>query len=1117
MTNGSLVDDLARRNVHLWTNGERLIVRAKTGVLTPELRAELSGRKEEVIAMLRKSSDKTARLPRITPRPEDRYRPFPLTEVQRAYWVGRGDAFDLGNVSCHIYYEIDAKDLDLGRFNHAFQFLIYRHDMLRAVVLPDGRQRILEYVPAYEIKTINLRELPETDSDSVLADMRAEMSHQVLPSDQWPLFDIRATLLDDERVRIHFSFDTLIVDVLSLQILLEEWRELYMNPNVELTSLDLSFRDYVMAEESVRASKAFKRSQKYWSKRAPTLPSGPKLPLALAPSALDKPSFTRHRGQLSPEEWALLKRRAVSRRMTLSGLLLAVFAGVLARWSGSPRFAINVTLLNRLPLHPDVNRLIGDLTSLLPVEIDGSTADPFESWAAGVQSQLIDDLDHCHMGSIEIMRNAARSQGKSAITLPVVFTSLLNQKTESRPKTLWMGEPVYGISQTPQVWLDHQVFEEDEALFFQWDAVEDLFPPGFISDMFDTYRGLLSKLAQDDSAWSAALDAFPEYQFELSKPRSTGERVLPEARLQDLFVEQARTHPDQTAVVFNDVRISYRELDIRSNQIAHQLRILGAIRGSVVAVVMERSWEQAAAVIGVLKAGAAYLPIDPSVPRERLWYLLENGGARIALTQPRLDRDLEWPDFVKRLSLGALPIGGAYDNPLEPAQTADDLAYVIYTSGSTGQPKGVMITHRSAVNTIVDINSRFGVGTNDRVLALSELTFDLSVFDIFGALAAGATIVVPNSDGVRDPSHWLHLVRREEVTIWNSVPALMEMMTAYCASDDIPPLPLRLVLMSGDWIPVKLPNLIKRIAPDVELISLGGATEASIWSIFFPIEQVDERWKSIPYGRPLKNQWFYVLNEHMQCCPVWVPGELYIAGDGLAQGYWRDERKTCEAFVVHPVTGERLYKTGDIGRCLPDGNIEFMGRRDSQVKIQGYRIELGEIEAALAQHPAVESCVVKATGSAGAGRRLVAFVITKGYAPTGLEMSRFLQEKLPSYMIPSAFVPLDSLPLTANGKIDRAALPDAPSPKIDCASDQRASTVLEEQISNVVADILSVTQPTRDADFFELGATSLEIVRIARVLEQKIGFAGKIADLFQAPTVEGLARIHEQSRSQVLA
>jgi acyl-coenzyme A synthetase/AMP-(fatty) acid ligase/aryl carrier-like protein len=445
-----------------------------------------------------------------------------------------------------------------------------------------------------------------------------------------------------------------------------------------------------------------------------------------------------------------------------------------------------------------------------------------------------------------------------------------------------------------------------------------------------------------------------------------------------------------------------------------------------------------------------------------------------------------------------------------------------------------MIDHRGAANTLLDINERFGVTPRDRVLALSSLSFDLSVYDVFGMLAAGGTMVIPESWATRDPVRWLELMQREKVTIWNSVPALMEMLVEYVSgrSEKLPP-SLRLALLSGDWIPVTLPGQISAISEGIQLMSLGGATEASIWSILYPIENVDPAWKSIPYGRPMVNQSFHVLNDLLEPCPVWVPGQLYIGGIGLAKGYWRDEEKTNAKFFTHPKTGERLYRTGDLGRYLPSGDIEFLGREDFQVKIRGFRIELGEIEAAFRQHPAVRSVVATAVGKTTTERRLVAYVVPEQEekadrkqgtpevntpaARPGFEASlrEFLAEKLPEHMIPSSIVLLDALPLTPNGKVDHRSLP-APEhvelSRIDGLVIPRNE--IERALAEIWQEALHVETVGIHDDFFALGGDSVSAIQLVSRANKK-GYQLLPILVFRHPTIAELAgKINAQPQTE---
>ena len=935
-------------------------------------------------------AEPVAALPALVPDPVRRHEPFPLTEVQQAYWVGRSGAFELGGVSTHSYMELDSADLDLPRLEAALRKVIDRHEMLRAIILPDGTQRILEEVPPYTIEILDLRGHAAAEVEERLAEKRERLSHLMLQTDRWPLFDFRATLMDGGRVRLHVSRDALIFDAWSALIFFRELVHFYKEPAAELPPVEVSYRDYVLAEEALRQTDLYRRDWEYWQRRIAQLPPAPDLPLAGNPASLGEPRFTRRSGTLPVESWERLKARAARSGLTPSGLALAVYSDILTLWSKSPRFTLNLTLFHRLPLHAQVHDVVGDFTSLTLLEVDNSVPAPFVLRARRLQERLWEDLEHRHVSGVRVLRELARQQRRSGSALmPVVLTSTLALDIPSRDVSLraLSAEIAYGLAITSQVWLDHSVSEqEDGGLIFHWNAVEGLFPAGMLDSMFAAYQALLDRLAADDTSWlTETLPWLPEAELEVRRAANATAAPVPQGLLHEPFLQRAAEQPDWPAVIDSRRTLGYGELARRARGLGRLLRAHGARPNQLVAVVMEKGWEQVAAVLGVLASGAAYLPVDPALPRERRFSLLERGEAVLALTQPWLVDRLEWPEGVRVLAVDERePEPGPDDVELEPVQRPLDLAYVLFTSGSTGQPKGVMIDHRGALNTCVDVNQRFGVGPRDRVLALSALGFDLSVWDIFGLLAAGGTVVLPETAASRDPGRWAELVERQGVTLWNTVPALLEMLTEYAANRAAAPRldSLRQALLSGDWIPLALPDRFRALVPGARLCSLGGATEASIWSIAFPVEQVDPAWPSIPYGRPMLSQTFHVLDDFLEPRPTWVPGHLYIGGIGLAQGYWRDEEKTRASFIEHPRTHERLYRTGDLGRYLPGGDIEFLGREDYQVKIQGHRIELGEIEATLEQHSAVRAGVVTAPGERES-RRLVAYVVLREDAATG--------------------------------------------------------------------------------------------------------------------------------------
>ncbi|RFB33980.1 non-ribosomal peptide synthetase [Brevibacillus sp. VP] len=925
--------------------------------------------------------ESTESLPQIVLVPQERNQPFPMTDIQQAYWVGRSGLYALGNVSTHCYFEIEGQNLDIERINRAWQRLIDHHEMMRAVIMPDGwHQRILENVPDYLINVNDLRGKAPEEVESELKQIREEMSHQVLSTDVWPLFDVRASRFGEERVRLHISFDNLIFDGWSMFHLLSEWTRLYHEPDAPLATLDLSFRDYVLALEELKASELYHRDLDYWIARLPELPPAPQLPLAQNPESLSEQRFSRLEAKLSKQTWQKLKKRTAEVGLTPSGILLTAYAETLGAWSKSTRFTINLTQFNRLPLHAQVNDIVGDFTTLTLLAVELSEGKTMLERGRNLQQQLWSDLDHPYVGGVQVQRELAKQTGEHhGVTMPVVFTSALGvdqwSGTESDGK--WLGKLVYNITQTPQVWLDHQVVEQDEELLLIWDAVEGLFPEGMLADMFSSYCQLLQRLTDDDAVWKkemSSLIAVPRLEAR-AEANATDAPVSSET-LTGLFAKQAVSQSNHPAIISTNRILTYEELSISADEIGNLLREKGVKPNTLVAVVMEKGWEQVVATLGILKSGAAYLPIDPAHPEERRSQLLFDGQIRIVLTQSWLEEQLSWPENVERLIVDQMIARNEAMSLLPLAEQQDDLAYVIYTSGSTGLPKGVMIDHRGAVNTIEDVNQRFSVGPKDRVLALSNLNFDLSVYDIFGMLAAGGTIIMPEADKAKDPAHWIEWMKQEQVTVWNTVPALMQMLIEYASGRNLElPQSLRLVLLSGDWIPLDLPDKIKAYFPNVQVIGLGGATEASIWSNLYPIEDIDPSWKSIPYGRPMVNQRFYVLNEWMEDCPVWVPGQLYIGGIGLAKGYWQDESKTNDKFILHPRTGERLYHTGDLGRYLPDGNLEFLGREDFQVKIRGHRIELGEVEMALKRHDGIKNAVVAVPDEVSEEKRLVGYVV----------------------------------------------------------------------------------------------------------------------------------------------
>ena len=912
---------------------------------------------------------------------------FPLTEIQYAYWVGRGPSFVLGNVAPHAYFELDGRRLDEALLSRTWQQLVARHGMLRAVVGRDGRQQVLDSVPAFEVACVDLRGLPSADREARLAQTRDEMSRHVYTASDWPLFDLRISRLP-EADRLHISLDLLMVDLASVAVLFSEWSALCQNPDLRLPELDVTFRDYVLALEATRSTPRYQRALDYWTSRAEELAPPPDLPLAKAPASVAKPVFTHREFRLPEEQWESFQKFSKDLGLTPSAVLATAFSEVLTAWSGTPRFMLNLTLFNRLPLvlgddgaghrmvHPHMRGVVGDFTSICLLEMDMIAGVPFVERVGRTQRQLQQDLRHRYASALHTLRERRRRGLQSGFeTMPVVFTSGLGTVGELSDPLDYFGEVGYRVSQTPQVWLDHQAVDITGTLELSWDAVEELFPAGLLDDMFGAYTDLVTRLAIDSDTWSqTAMTALPSHQKAVRDRVNDTVAELPAGLLHEPFLRQLERRADQPAVISTSGTLTYGELAAAASAIAVDLGT--GDRDRLAAVLAAKSPAQIAAVYGVLLSGAAYLPVNPALPEQRVHQILADAGAAAVVTDQAVGHGVRLPvDLpIVRLDSATSPATSMPAPQAEPG----DLAYVIYTSGSTGSPKGVEIEHRAALNTVLDINERFRVTEADRVFGLADLGFDLSVYDVFGTHAAGATLVLPDADKVNEQAHWAALMVAHGVTVWNSVPAQMQMLVEHLEAGGEASPDLRLVMLSGDWIPVDLHERILEFWPEAEVISLGGATEAAIWSIYHRITPEDRAAPSVPYGIPLRNQAMQVLDRNLEPCPAWVAGEIFIEGAGLARGYRADPDKTAASFIHHPGTGRRMYRTGDYGRYLPDGNIQFLGRRDGQVKISGHRIELGEVESTLLAHPGVGQAVVVKSDDAAGAARLVGYVVPSG-------------------------------------------------------------------------------------------------------------------------------------------
>ncbi|MFL1549805.1 amino acid adenylation domain-containing protein [Pseudomonas sp. D47] len=964
------LDDLLHicreRQIELWATEGKLHFRAPEGALDSALAERIRAQREALMVHLSPQDWRAL--------PEHALQPFALSAVQGAYVLGRNPAFDYGGNACHLYVEYPwPANVDTEQLTQAWNALVQRHPMLRAVVHDNSRQCVQAQVAWQQLPVHDLRQASTEAFDAHLHAVRTRLDHACHALDQWPILLPEVTLGREQAV-LHCSVDFTLLDYASLQLLLVELHQRYLEPTRHWPVLEATFRDYLEHEQQARNSAAWHADKAWWLARLDKLPGRPDLPLS-EHAGLNSTRFDHHHGALSIEHWNALCSLASAQGLSAAGVTLAAFAEVIGRWSQSADFCLNLTVLNRPNLHPQLGQVIGDFTALSLLAVHGADGASFVQRARRIGAQLFDDLDHSRFTGVDVLRELARVQGRGADLMPVVFTSGIGSVERLLGDAgRLLQPPTYMISQTPQVWIDCQVSDQYGGLQIGWDVRVGVLPQGMAAQMFDAYVDLLRRLAVDPHVWQARGDIVLPAQRANPQVRASA----PARNIATGFAQQALRTPDAPVISDRDGRYSYRQVAQHAAVVRGALEQLGVARGARVAVMLPKSAWQLMAVLGITQMGAAYVPVDIRQPALRREAILRDAGIAAVIT-------LQAQALPDTLALPRIAIDSLYADqhwptrePLEVA--AEELAYIIYTSGSTGTPKGVMLSHGAVVNTLDDINQRYAVTADDCVLGLAELSFDLSVYDFFGATAVGAQVALPDPARGADPSHWAQLMREHAITLWNSVPAQGQMLVDYLETEPAAIPGPRCVMWSGDWIPTTLPTRWWQRWPDSQLFSLGGATEAAIWSVEHPIRPADTTLPSIPYGRALKHQTLEVLDSLGRQCPVGVRGEIHIGGLGLALGYAEDPQRSAERFITH-ASGRRLYRTGDQGRYLSDdGLIEFLGRQDDQVKIRGHRIELAEVDAAWLAHPQIGASTTVLLGERHE-RSLCSFVTLQATAP----------------------------------------------------------------------------------------------------------------------------------------
>ena len=1022
---------------------------------------------------------------------EQCFKPFPLNDVQYAYWAGRDNVnMLLSQKACCSYFEADLREVDPDKFIEALKKLEERHDMLRCRITEDA----VQYIEAEALPVVKVyRDIPADKLSEHLESVKNEMSDMILPLGA-PLYQVRLTQLSGSSYRVHFYIDFMIADAASLYIFIRDLESIY--DGVDLAPLSITFRDYLMyTSNSDEIQQARKEDEKFWESKIENFPKAPELPYDYSAfvSGVNR-KFVRREKRIPQKSWKKFSDNAAEYGLTPSGALFGLYAEVLSGFGGGSCFAVMLTVFRRHDISHDIGSIIGDFTRLAPVEVFRKNVSIAEN-AREIQGHMFENISHAEYSAVEFT-DKLRKYHHDDRMYNVIFTSAVGVEHGEKIENSGLGlaRNIRSIvSSTPQVCLDHQVFYECGDIVISWDTADEVFAEGTVDAMFAVYSAIIDRAIDNKEFFSETLsDLRPEDHKLVQKSANDTAYSLEETVMTAGFERNATKYPDRIALISSGGEYTYGQLDRWSDKAASTLISSGAAKGDRVLVDLPKSFEQIASVLGILKAGCIYVPLTHDQPFTRTISIIEKAKPFAIIANESKNK------FPLR-TITTREISGNSGQYEKPEISSADGAYIIYTSGSTGIPKGVFITHGSAMNTILDVNRRYGIEENDRAIGVSALSFDLSVYDIFGMFTAGGALILPTEEQRIDPMEQHKLVTEYGVTIWNSVPALMDLYIDFLDRKGLSSPNIRKVILSGDWIPMTLPEKLGRILPDCTLTSMGGATEASIWSNYYDVKEMDASWKSIPYGYPLANQRFYIFDEFGRRCPDRVSGKLHIAGRGLAEGYYNELELTEKAFYISDVAGERVYDTGDYGRYIGDGIIEFLGRKDGQVKINGYRIETAEIAAAFRKSGITDRTYVLPVGDRV--KKIAVFIETEKDIDAQMLKAK-LAEHLPDYFIPEHIFCIAELPVTGNGKIDAKKLTEF------CAAlslrPLETQPEKEEKIEPVLAmirKILGISVLSASDSFGRYGVSSVEMIHLADELESVYGIRPSISKMLNSRSV----------------
>jgi len=1096
------LSELRHRQIKLWLDGGRLRYSAPEGTITPDILAQMRSRKPELLTFLEQVNPNTP----TSIHPVARNQDIPLSFAQQRLWFidqleGESATYNISRALRLV------GNLNLTALEQAIQTIVERHETLRTSfqVVHDTPVQIITPQISLNLPVIDLQQFSATEQSTQVQQLAKQDAQTPFNLTKAPLLRVTLLHLDEQSHVLLLTIHHIISDGWSMGVLIRELSNLYQaflrgEPN-PLPPLSIQYADFAAWQREWLQGDVLSNQLNYWKAQLTDAPR-----LLELPTDYPRPSIQTFRGskqqfQLNSELTRRLKTFSQQSEATLFMTVLAAFATLLYRYSSQSDIVIGSPIANRN--RNEIESLIGFFVNTLALRINLDSHPSFSELLARVRQIALDAYVHQNLPFEKLIEELQPERSLSYSPLFQVMLVLQNAPSSNLELPDLTLTSLDVDTETAKFDVTLSMKETEQGLRGVWEYNTDLFDGETITRMGSHFQVLLEGIIANPEQPISQLPILTEAERHqlLVEWNNTQTDYAQDKCIHYLFEEQVERTPDAVAVVFEEQQLTYQELNHRANQLAHYLQILGVKPDVLVGICVERSLDMIVGLLAILKAGGAYVPLDSTYPTERITYMLEDAQVQVLLTQESLTQELP-VNHTQLIGLDSdrqIIAQQSPDNLLTDV-TSDNLAYVIYTSGSTGKPKGVQIPHRNVVNLLYFVAKTPGLTAQDTLLSVTTFTFDISVLEIFLPLFVGAKLVVVSREVATDGIRLLEAMNRYRPTFMQATPATWRLLLS---ADWQKSYPMTMTIISGgETLPRDIANQL--LDKCTSLWNLYGPTETTIWS---SISRIETEENSSSIGHPLANTQFYILDNHGQPVPVGVPGELHIGGDGLARGYLNRPELTQEKFIPNLFSNQvndRLYKTGDLVRYHVDGTIEYLGRIDHQIKLRGFRIELGEIEAILSQHEQVKEAVVIAAEDQPGNKRIIAYFVASSDQSITDELRSFLKIKLPDYMVPSAFVRLDTLPLTPNGKVDRRALP---KPEIEDTVTTKfvpPCTPVEEQLASIWASVIGIEQVGLYDNFFELGGHSLLATQVISRIRQVFEVELPLRALFEAPTVAQL-------------